>query len=1015
VQTSILLGGLKAASFQGVQMHKPTFYKTPLAAGVALALGATSMSTASAQDDDAIEEIVTVGIRSSLASSANMKRAEQGVSDGIVAEDIGKFPDTNLAESLQRITGVSIDRTPESGVPGEGSRVTVRGVGSDFNLVMLNGRQMPGATLKDTAVPDSRSFDFNNLASEAVSAVQIYKTSQARLPTGGIGAVVDIRTTRPLDIPDTIFSIGAKAVTDTSVENGDDWTPELSGIFATKFADGMFGVSVTGSYQERHLGYNQAGAASGFQSFLRGDDAGTWGGVPQPGDANFDILENPPQDGAVYSVPQNILYSFNDVQRERINGQLTLQFAPTDRLTATLDYTYSELETQSQRAELSAWFNYLNNSTISFTDGPLAGPAVYSEQYATATNPAPGDVGVGVGDWGVKNENNSIGLNVEWLATDSLTLAFDFHNSQAEAGRANPWGTNSVLGTAGFYRGTTTVDWSEDLPALGLDFLAGTTALDPSQHLITGSSFRNGLADAEVMQARFDGSFEFTEDYSLDFGIMATEVDNRTAYSNVQNNTWGGAGTPADFDDSNFFIDSQSPASYFDNVSGSGNPIWTPELMRVNLPGIVADAEAAGLGTFGASDDFTIDQRTSEDTISAYVQFNAFFDIGDAPAQVALGLRYEDTEVTSSALVPVATGVTWEAANEFSVNLSGESDFATLEGKYDYLLPSLDFNVEVIEDLIVRASYSETIGRPGWGRIQGGTTLDTLARVTGGTGSAGNPGLLPLESTNFDLSVEWYYGEGSYASIAYFTKDIENFVTLTSVAGTPFNLPTPFGGPRYNEAAAALGSSDLVLIRDYICQNYGDTPEVRDCAIDQTGVLSGQIDGIPGEDPLLEFSITTPANASDSETIDGWELALQHFFGDSGFGVNANYTLVDATTAYDNFNLGPQEPLLGISDSANLIGFWENDQWSIKAAYNWRDEYINGTIYGNNYQQPLYVEEYGQWDVNVSWNATDRLTLSLEGINVTDEYVRVSGRNDNVAFIVTTLGARYMIGARYDF
>jgi hypothetical protein len=204
-------------------------------------------------------------------------------------------------------------------------------------------------------------------------------------------------------------------------------------------------------------------------------------------------------------------------------------------------------------------------------------------------------------------------------ACDSLTLAFDFHNSQAEAGRANPWGTNSVLGTAGFYRGTTTVDWSEDLPALGLDFLAGTTALDPSQHLITGSSFRNGLADAEVMQARFDGSFEFTEDYSLDFGIMATEVDNRTAYSNVQNNTWGGAGTPADFDDSNFFIDSQSPASYFDNVSGSGNPIWTPELMRVNLPGIVADAEAAGLGTFGASDDFTIDQRTSEDTISAYV------------------------------------------------------------------------------------------------------------------------------------------------------------------------------------------------------------------------------------------------------------------------------------------------------------------------------------------------------------------------------------------------------------
>lgn len=997
-----------------LHMKQQSFNKTPLATGVALALGVTSMSTASAQDDEAIEEIIVSGVRSSMVSSANMKRAAQGVSDGIVAEDIGKFPDTNLAESLQRITGVSINRTPEAGVPGEGSRVTVRGVGPDFNLVTLNGRQMPGSSLQNTVASDSRSFDFNNLASEAVSAVQVYKTSQARLPTGGIGAVVDVRTTRPLEIPDTIFSLGAKVVTDTSVENGDDWTPELSGIYATQFADGMFGVSVTGSYQERNLGYNDAGAASGFQSFLRGDDAGTWGGVPQPSDPNFNILENPPQDGDVYSVPQNILYSFNDVQRERINGQLTLQFAPTDRLTATLDYTYSELEVQQQRAELSAWFNYLNNSTISFTDGPLPGPVIYSEQYATATNPAPGDVGIGGAEWGTKNENNSIGLNVEWLVSDSLTLAFDFHNSQAESGRASPWGSNSTVGTAGFYRGTTTVDWSEDLPALGLDFLAGTTALDPSQHLITGSSFRSGLSDAEIMQARFDGSFEFNEDFSLDFGIMSTEVDNRSAFANVQNNTWGGAGTPADFDDGNFFIDSQSPASYFDNVSGSGNPIWTPQLMRFDFAGVIADAQAANLGNFGANDDFTTDRRTSEDTISAYVQFNAFFDIVDAPAQVALGLRYEETDVTSSALVPVATGVTWEAANEFNVNLSGESDFTTLDGKYDYLLPSLDFNVEVIEDLILRASYSQTIGRPGWGNIQGGTTLDTLARVNGGTGSSGNPGLLPLESTNIDLSIEWYYGEGSYASIAYFTKDIENFVTFTQVNATPFDLPTPFGGPRYNEALGAVGD-DLVLIRDYICQNYGNTPQVRNCAIDQTGFLSGQIDGIPGEDPLLEFSITQPANASDSETVDGWELAVQHFFGDSGFGVNANYTLVDATTAYDNFNLGAQEPLEGVSDSANLIGFWENDTWSIKAAYNWRDEYLTGTIFGNNYQQPLYVEEYGQWDVNVSWNATDRLTLTLEGINVTDEYARTSGRNDNVAFIVTTLGARYMIGARYDF
>jgi TonB-dependent receptor len=979
-----------------------TFYKSALATGVAVALGITN-SPAVAQDDEVIEEIITLGVRGSLTSAANMKRGGQGVMDGIVAEDIGKFPDTNLAESLQRITGVSIDRT----VTGEGSKVTVRGVGPDFNLVTLNGRQMPGSNLEATTASNSRSFDFNNLASEAVSAIEIYKTSQARLPTGGIGAVVNIRTTRPLEISDTIANFGVKLVNDSTVEyRGSDWTPEFSGIYATQSDDGRFGVSISASYQERDLGYNDAGATSGFQSFVMGQDP-TWGTIPQPGDANFDLVTNPPQEGDVYSVPQNILYSFNDVQRERLNGQLTLQFAPNDDVTATLDYTYSELEVQQQRAELSAWFNYANNAPMSFTDGPLAGPIIYSEDFD------PGDVGIGGAEYGTKNENNSIGLNVEWAVNDQLVLEFDMHNSQAESGAASPWGSNATVGTAGFYRGLTSVDWSQDLPVMDMELL-GVNELDPSLHLITGSSFRNGLTDAEITQARLGGSFEFTEDYSLDFGVMSTEVENRTAFSTVQNDTWGGAGSPDDFDDALFWIDSRSPASYFSEIPGSGNPNFFPQLMRFDFAGVIANADAAGLGNFGASGDFTTDRRTKEDSLSAYVQFNGYFDIGGRPAQLAAGLRYEKTDVTSSALVPIPTGVTWTGDNEFTVNL-GEGGFTTLEGDYDYVLPSIDFNVELTDDVILRFGYSETIGRPGWGNIQGGQTLNTLARIDGGTGSQGSPGLLPLESTNIDLSVEWYYSEGSYASVAYFTKDIENFVTFAQVVDTPFNLPTPFGGARYDAAVAALGSTDTREVREWICENYSDTPEVGPCELQANGFLGGPIDGIAGEDPALEFRIQVPSNASGSETVDGWELAVQHLFGDTGFGVNVNYTKVDSSTKYDNFNLGAQEPLLGISDSANFIGFWENDQWSVKLAYNWRDEFINGTVWGNGYQQPVYVEEYGQFDANVSYNFNDRLTFTLEGINITDEYTRLRGRSDTVALQVTQLGARYMLGARYDF
>lgn len=985
-------------------MKDHTFTKKPLAAGVAMAIAATS-APAVAQDDGAIEEIVTIGIRGSLTSSMNMKRSAQGVMDGIVAEDIGKFPDTNLAESMQRITGVSIDRTSI----GEGSKVTVRGVGPDFNLVMLNGRQMPGSNLSETTASNSRSFDFANLASEAVAAVEIFKTSQARLPTGGIGAVVNIKTTRPLEHSNTIANIGAKAVADSNVENGDSWTPEISGIFSTQLADGKFGVAVTASYQERHLSYVQAGASSGFLSYL-GESAPNWGTIPEPGDPNFDLITNRPEAGDVYSVPQNMMYSFNDVQRERTNGQLTLQFAPTDTIMATLDYTYSENEGQVQRSELSAWYNYANNAPQSYTDGPRVGPIIYSESF---TN---GDVGTGGAEYGGVNENNSLGFNLSWDVSDRFWLELDIHDSQAESGRASPYGSHSTVGIVGFYRGLTTLDLSQDMPVLGIDLTSGQTGLNPALAEMSGSSFRNGLTDAEIFQTHLSGHFDINDDYSLDFGVVATEVDNRTAFANVQQNDWGAAQTePDDFDDVNFWVDSRSPASYFSNISGSSNPLMFPELLRWDFDAVMADATAVRGDLFRASDDFTTDRRTNEESMAAYLQFNMYFDMGGRPAQMAAGIRYETTDVTSRALVPVYNGVVWEGANEFAVVASGESDFTQLTGDYDYWLPSLDFNVEVVDDVVLRLGYSETIGRPGWADIQGGQTISELARQTGGTGESGNPALLPLESRNVDLSVEWYYGESSYASVSFFRKDIENYLTQGQVIDTPFEAYTPWGGQRWQEAVAATGTdTDAAIIRDWIFQNYGDTPEVTVTGTDINGLLQGTIEGIPGEDPLLEFAFQVPANGG-SETIDGFEIALQHLFGDSGFGVNANYTWVDSTSSYDDFDLSRQFVLEGISDSANLIGFFENDRWSAKLAYNWRDEYLNGVVGGNNYNNPYYVEEYGQWDANVSYIATDNLTISVEGINITDEYTRVHGRNKNIAFFVTDTGPRYMIGARYTF
>ena len=988
------------------------FNRTPLARGVALALSAAALSPAMAQEADessGIEEIVVRGIRGSLTASMDRKRNAQGVVDAITSEDIGKFPDTNLAESLQRISGVSIDREI-----GEGSRVTVRGLGPDFNLVTLNGRQMPASSIEDTTASNSRAFDFANLAAESVAAVEVYKTSRASIPTGGIGATINILTARPLNNPGRIASVGVKGVMDESTESGDSVTPEISGIYSDTFADDTFGVALTASYQDRALGFNQASVPNSWKSFK--GDTNDWGTIPQEGSPGSENIVNRPGPDDTYSVPQNLLYSFNEVERTRTNGQLALQFRPVESVTATLDYTYSENEVATERSELSVWFNW-GASASSWGDGPVATPLVYSEFI----DPATSDLSMGGGKFAALNENNSVGFNLEWQATDRLGFVLDYHDSDAESGSDSPYGTNAVIGAAGFFRGTTTADFTGEFPVMSVVLPPGQDAIDASQMITTGTSFRNSYMKAEVEQLQLGGDFAFTDDFSLDFGVVLTDVNNRSAFSNVQRDTWGGAGSVDDYPDSVWVQD--SVRHLFDNISGSDNQNLFNEFFRWDFD-TVGDlaAQANGVpgdpfwpcGTqFCATNDFSTDRRTNEESLAAYLQLNRSFDIGDRPANVALGVRYEETDVTSSALVPIATEVRWAAANEFSVQF-GEPDFTTLGGKYDYVLPSLDFDIEVVDNVILRAAYSETIGRPGWGDIQGGQTINQLIRLDGGDGQQGDPGLLPLESQNYDLSFEWYYADSSYFAVGYFRKDIDNYIGITQIQATPFDLPHPGQGARFDEANAATGGTgDLVAIRQYIFDNYSDTPEVEITGVDSNGFTTGFIDGIAGEDPVAVFDITVPANQRSAE-LDGWEFAIQHMFGDSGFGTSVNYTLADSNLAYDNFSLGEQFAIEGLSDSANFIGFYENEKWQARVAYNWRDEFLSGrfTAQGPN---PVYTEEYGQWDINVSYQPTDTLTFFAEGINVTDEIQRLHGRTENEVLFVTQAGPRYSIGARYSF
>jgi len=394
-----------------------------------------------------------------------------------------------------------------------------------------------------------------------------------------------------------------------------------------------------------------------------------------------------------------------------------------------------------------------------------------------------------------------------------------------------------------------------------------------------------------------------------------------------------------------------------------------------------------------------------EESQSAYVQFSQAFDTA-MPIHAALGVRWEQTDVTSSALVPSPTGISWASDNELNViTPAGASTTTTLKGDYDYVLPSFDADIGLMDNLKFRASWGKTIGRPGWGDIQGGQVLDLLVRVDGGTGSQGNPALKPLESTNIDLSLEWYYAEGSYASVGYFNKDIDNYVGVSQIVEQPFSLHTPINGALYNEAvAAACADRSTTCIRNWIFTNRPTAPGVNATARTITG-QSG--------DPIADFRITVPANQR-SANLNGFEFNVQHMFGLSGFGVSANYTMVNSGLKYDNHLRNQQFALEGLSDAANVVAFYENFGWGVRLAYNWRDEFLASRFDGAG-ANPLYTEPYGQYDLNVSYQWGNNLTFQVEAINITDEIQRIHGRTDSEAVFVTQTGPRYMIGARYKF
>lgn len=975
-------------------LRKPAVGRLMLGAS-AMAIGLMAQPAVAQNADAAAEqpadEIVVSGIRASLRNAMDTKRNAIGVVDAISAEDIGKFPDTNLAESLQRITGVSIDRSS-----GEGSTVTVRGFGPAFNLVVVNGRQMPTSFIGQGF--SSRSFDFANLAAEGVAGVEVYKSGRASLPTGGIGSVINIKLPRPLDRPGFKGSFSVKGVYDTSLFEGTDLTPEFSGIISKTFAGDKIGILLAGSYQDRKASQAQFFAENWRPGYTGAEN--NWGTLAQPGDPRFANITNRPGPTDVYQVPQNAAYDFYDFQRERINGQAVLQFRPTDSLDITLDYVFSQNSFDSTKNSIGIWFDH-GNTISSWTDGPAAGANFYADQFG-----GPGkDFAITGSVAANRNTNHSFGGNVKWKGPGGLRLELDAHHSTAESKPTSPYGSSIAVGTAVYGVRTQRVDNTTDMPVLSVTHFAGFEPIAANIRP-AGNAFTNQYMRDEINEVALRGGFDFDASFidTLDFGATYTENKVRTAFGTIQNDTWGGTLSAAETPD-DLFTARNLPADLA-GMNGSNDPSIIPTYFRIDTARLIdllrSTRNICGLaqvpGTCLAK--YSTDRRIEEKSFAPFIQSLHSFNLGDAEGKLRLGLRYEKTKIDSATLAPNPTNTVWVAANEISL-ISPPGSFTTAKGEYDNWLPAFDLSLKPAPNVFLRASYSHTITRPDYAAM-GALVIAQPLRVGAGGSQAfsGDPALLPYKSKNIDLSAEWYYDTTSYVSVGFFHKKVSNFITNQTSQTSLFSLNDPSESAEVR-AARLAGNTSYADILNYIRVNH---PTLIDPV---TGGILGK-----AADPDVIFTYQQQINSAQRAKLSGWEFAVQHSFWDTGFGAILNYTIVNSDTKYDNTLpwTVDQFAVTGVSDSANAVLYYDKNGLQARVAYNWRDKFLAGYD-----RDPYYVEAYGQLDVSASYEFKNGVTIFVEGINVLNTDRKGTRRNDRAVFFAAPGYARYAAGARITF
>lgn len=989
-------------------------------------------SPAYAQDNEANETvdvdedvIIVSGIRSSLANALFEKREADSLKEVILAEDIGKLPDQNLAEVLENVTGVLITR--ENGV---GTGVQIRGTGS--NRLEVNGVSTVGAGNGRTGI------NFEDLNPSIIAGVEVIKAPTADTIEGSVGGTINLRTIRPLDLTETLISVRGQ-LEDSSLSSG-GLNPRVSGAFGTTWESSSgaeFGFVLSGSYTESN---NTA-----FRPRLDRDNLTDCTGATPPTSC---------PGGAPGFLGVQFLNQVQENQNyETINVAASFEVKPTDNLRLYADYIYTDQTRNlagsrvqfSNVSRLNGSGDRTNGGNINFTDfdtfnlgrdatgqdlgsilAVTAGTFTPHQRSDFATDAdfrnargAPflrvssdngsretqSDVFIAGLDW----QHNRLSVATEFSRVSSETVnpnlatTLNFINPNSDIAPNNAAGTS--------FRdenGIPIIFDFRDGISFGINFadpFAPTAAqlLDGNNYVFDGTpTYSANVQENEELAFRFDTSYDFTDTVgfikSIDAGYRysrrETLRDNRQASAS-------GSGTLGNSLNAGGIADllAEIPDNFGE---GTGSDLFVSGVLHVN-PNIVGNPEetvaainaaaaAQGLGpifTSGLNSLANAFFDITEETHAVYGQVN--FGTADDRFRGNAGVRWVKTSISETANV-LSTGTPFLATNESS---------------YDHFLPRVNLAFDVTDDITLRASYSHEINRPSFTNISSAISLPNSGGVNSNA-VAGDPNVRPEEITSFDVSASWYFAPEAVFSVGYFRKERDGLFGVT--------VDEPGGAG--DAGVIAPNTRDTV---GPVCEGGGTFSPGTEAGIfgnGETGVCVG---------------LQTPFNSNGTTTQQGIEVAFQYNLSDwedrlgsfgflSGLGFVANYTYQTesnntgftdiaggrAQAIFASLGFDPAvnpvqretATLLNLSKHAyNLTAFYEKYGISARVRYTWRDTFRTDDLPGTgNVFEPLgfrgAVEPRGQLNASLNYAVTDQLNIGVEGTNLTKSSQNISCVND---------------------